>query len=209
MIAPAYVEVSCDGHCGLELKITPDRGRGVFVIGDIETGDSIEISPMLAISKEDCEWIDETDLSRYRYELLSTDDDGNPEIIGLIALGYGSLYNHSFDPNADYEIENDVDGNFTIEFFAIKPILDGEEVTINYNGSPADQTALDALYGISGGIEEVCFAGGGFYCSGPGSEGTKTTMDKDEVTCVNCREAVVILIRALHPEENVIEKVVD
>ena len=51
-------------------------------------------------------------------------------LIVAIALGFGSLYNHSYTPNACYE---DVSGHMK-NYIAIRDIQAGEEVTINYNG---------------------------------------------------------------------------
>ncbi len=55
-----------------------------------------------------------------------------------LALGYGSLYNHSYKPNARYED----DGQQTKVYIAIKAISAGEEVTINYNGEPRNKSPL-------------------------------------------------------------------
>ena len=56
-----------------------------------------------------------------------------------LALGYGSLYNHSFTPNARYQcVAPD-----TIEYLSIRPIAKGDEILINYNGDPDDQTPVD------------------------------------------------------------------
>ena len=49
-----------------------------------------------------------------------------------LALGHGSLYNHSFRPNARYD---DV-GPQTKEFTAMRDIAPGQEITVNYNGEP-------------------------------------------------------------------------
>ena len=54
-----------------------------------------------------------------------------------IALGHGSLYNHSYQPNARYlkHLENG-----TIEFICLNDVKKGEEIRVNYNGDPSDQT---------------------------------------------------------------------
>jgi SET domain-containing protein len=51
-----------------------------------------------------------------------------------VALGYGSLYNHSYSPNARYL---DV-GRMTKAFISLRDIAPGEEITINYNADPHD-----------------------------------------------------------------------
>jgi uncharacterized protein len=55
-----------------------------------------------------------------------------------LALGYGSLYNHSYRPNARYE---DV-GRTVKAFVAIRAIAQGEEITINYNGKPRSKAKV-------------------------------------------------------------------
>jgi SET domain-containing protein len=55
-------------------------------------------------------------------------------------LGYGSIYNHSHSPNADWK------QNFktnSMVYRAIKPIKKGEEILVNYNGEPDDMTPID------------------------------------------------------------------
>ena len=55
-----------------------------------------------------------------------------------LALGYGSLYNHSFAPNARYDDE----GRQVKVYSAIRDIAAGEEITINYNGEPTDRSPV-------------------------------------------------------------------
>ena len=57
---------------------------------------------------------------------------------GAIALGYGSLYNHSYAPNARYEEGPAA----TMLFLALRPIEAGEEITVNYNGDPHDDSPV-------------------------------------------------------------------
>ena len=55
-----------------------------------------------------------------------------------LALGYGSLFNHSYKPNARY----DDMGDRTKIFSAIRNIKSGEEITVNYNGEPNDDSPV-------------------------------------------------------------------
>ncbi len=55
-----------------------------------------------------------------------------------MALGYGSLYNHSYQPNARYDDES----GQTKVFSAIRDIAPGEEIVVNYNGEPEDETPV-------------------------------------------------------------------
>lgn len=64
--------------------------------------------------------------------------DGDP-YDGAIAMGLGSFYNHSHSPNATF---NKLFKEGIIEYVAIRPIWEHEEITVNYNGTPDDQTPL-------------------------------------------------------------------
>ena len=55
------------------------------------------------------------------------------------ALGYGSLYNHSYSPNAQYTKNFSHD---TITFTSIRSIKKGEEITVNYNGNPHSKNVV-------------------------------------------------------------------
>ncbi len=108
-------------------------GRGIIAIADIDADELIEICPVLVIPAGDVPLIHRTVLHDY-YFLW-----GDGEEQAAIALGYGSLYNHADDSNALYEM--DFTRN-TLDIYAYRDIRAGEEVTINYHGSPGSRDAL-------------------------------------------------------------------
>jgi SET domain-containing protein len=110
-------------------------GRGVFTSEFIPIGALIEICPVIVLSAEDLKLVHNTFLHDY-YFLWSEEKEGGE---GAIALGNGSLYNHSFTPNAEYYTNRDT---LSIDIFAIKDIEAGQEITFNYNGMPFDETPL-------------------------------------------------------------------
>lgn len=61
------------------------------------------------------------------------------ERMGALAFGYGSIYNHSYQPNAKYQQLYD---EKIIRFTALKDIEIGDEITVNYNKDPKDNSAL-------------------------------------------------------------------
>jgi len=100
---------------------SPISGRGVFANRNFELGEIIEFCPMLILPEKDVTSIDETELWNY-YFLW-----GEKEI--AIALGYGSLYNHSEQNNAEQEMY------FEEKIMAIKAkthITQGDEILIDY-----------------------------------------------------------------------------
>lgn len=108
-------------------------GRGVFTAAPIAEGAVIEICPVIVLDGEDRMQLDQTEL--YNYYFLW----GEKEDKCAIALGYGSLYNHSFQPNARYLADFAADN---LHFVTIKDIEAGEEITVNYNGNPKIQKKL-------------------------------------------------------------------
>jgi hypothetical protein len=109
------------------------HGQGVFAARDIEAGEIIEICPILLFPRAELDAIRKTMLDDYYFDW---GDDGDWY---AVCLGYGSLYNHSYTPNAEYGM--DFEAN-TIDFYCIKPIAAGAEILINYNGESDNQTKV-------------------------------------------------------------------
>jgi len=103
------------------MKNASARGRGVFARCDIKEGETIEVCPVIVIPDDQWEIIDSTDLTNY-YIVFGEKDCG-------IALGYGSLYNHSANPNSRMERRPDLR---VVEFIAIRDIKKDEEITFRY-----------------------------------------------------------------------------
>lgn len=112
---------------------TDKKGRGVFTEQYIEAGTIVEIAPVLVLPTADVECIKKTKL--YDYYFLWSETE---EIIA-IALGYGSIYNHSYTPNLFYETYYEDE---KIHFIALRNIEVGEELTINYNHDPNDASPV-------------------------------------------------------------------
>lgn len=112
---------------------SPLGGRGVFTAAAIPQGALIEICPVVVIPGGQLPLIDQTVI--YNYYFLWGEEDEHC----AMALGYGSLYNHSFEPNARYDA--DFEG-LTFHFFALRDIEAGEEIVVNYNGDPEDKDAI-------------------------------------------------------------------
>ena len=116
----------------VEVKRVSGKGRGVFARCFISRGTVIERVPVIVLpAQEVMECTPESRLASYVY-------DWGKSTVGL-ALGFGSMYNHSYRPNARYDDE----GQQTKIFTALRDITSGEEVTINYNGHEDDKTPVD------------------------------------------------------------------
>ena len=116
----------------IEVRRSLGRGRGVFARKMIPAGTIIERVPMLVFPDSEIQNDDGvTALYHYCFEW-------GPGTVAL-ALGCGSIYNHSYSPNARYD---DI-AQRTKTFSAIKDIQPGEEITINYNGDPDDRSPME------------------------------------------------------------------
>jgi SET domain-containing protein len=110
---------------GLYIADTNDRGRGVFTVDPLEEGDLIEICPIVKIPQDQLALIDRTVF--YDYYFL-WEEEG---YLGCIALGYGSLYNHSRTPNARIIFDYTDD---TIKIECQRTIGAGDEILVDYTG---------------------------------------------------------------------------
>ncbi len=122
-------------NTNLYIKQIKEKGRGVFAAKQIKKGQIIETCPVIIIPKENISLLDKTyPLDDYYYN-----EWGENKEEAIIILGYGMIYNHSFNPNAhfNYDLKNK-----QVIYFAIKNINKDEEITINYNGEPADRTPV-------------------------------------------------------------------
>ena len=118
---------------GIEVKQSAIHGRGVFARQKIRKGELIEKSPIILLDKTERELLQLTSLFGYYFVLKN---DKTPAALGL---GLSSLYNHSYNANAFYAINIK---KAIIIFKSVADINAGEEITINYNGSPFDQSPV-------------------------------------------------------------------
>ncbi len=105
-------------------------GKGVFASENIEKGEVVEVAPILILEFSD--FIDTKWNLLFEYYFWLDD-------FVVLALGYGSLYNHSKDPNAKYEINQK---NKIITFTALKDIKKDEEILFDYSGSSGSKAPL-------------------------------------------------------------------
>jgi len=117
----------------LTIESSPKRGRGIFATKNINKGTVIEISPVIVLSEKERKTIEKTLLFHYVFEW------GSDKKKAAMALGYISLYNHSYDANCEYEMEY---GKRLMTIKTVKDIKKGEELFINYNAKPDDKTKV-------------------------------------------------------------------
>ncbi|MBM7659885.1 SET domain-containing protein [Bacillus mesophilus] len=119
----------------IEIKTSPlsdgEFNRGVFATCDIKKGQLFHEAPVVPYPNEQHKYIEKTVLDDYVYEYGINHS--------AIVLGYGMLFNHSYEPNATYDINF---SKHTFDYFAYRDIKAGEEILINYNGDVDDMDPL-------------------------------------------------------------------
>ncbi len=100
------------------------KGRGVFTSKAIPAETLIETSPVIVLSPEDRQKVEDTGLYYYIFEWGDATDHG------AVGLGYVSMYNHESPSNCEYLMDYE---EKTISIVTMRPIKAGEELTINYS----------------------------------------------------------------------------
>lgn len=103
----------------------PDAGYGVFCGKPIRAGDVIEVAPFIEIPRE-IVYANPNILWKYVFT-----SHNSPHKV-ILALGFGSMYNHSTtNPNVGHFI-NPHDPQRLLNFCALKDIPQGSELLLNY-----------------------------------------------------------------------------
>ena len=119
--------------------------RGVFALEDLKTDAVVESCPVILIEHKNQPDIINgcptgSIIDNYYY-------DWNHDY-WCLPLGYAMLYNHSYQPNMKYV--RDFKTNL-LSYVALRNIKKDEELTVNYNGDPLDQTPIDSWFKEYGG----------------------------------------------------------
>jgi SET domain-containing protein len=101
---------------GLAIK-NGRHGRGVFATRRFAAGDVVETCPTVQVPDSEVN-------GGLRDYVFGSVEEGDV----VLALGYGMLYNHSAEPNLEYE----QDDPGSIRFFAVRTVQPGDELTIDY-----------------------------------------------------------------------------
>jgi hypothetical protein len=104
------------------------KGRCVRAAIDLKRGALIEVAPVLLIKNKH---MGGPFASDYPFQWSRG--------VSALPLGFGVIYNHSYDPNAVYYQDHDAN---VMRYETRRAIKRGEEITINYNGDPTDQSPV-------------------------------------------------------------------
>ncbi|MBL8728678.1 MAG: SET domain-containing protein-lysine N-methyltransferase [Planctomycetes bacterium] len=122
---------ACTVPSGLCVAELPGRGRGVLAARSFAAGERIEVAPVLVVPRSDAALLQGRLLDSYWFWW----DEGH----NALGLGCASLYNHACPANARFD--RDVAAR-TLTFTAVRDLVAGEEITINYHGEPDDPSSV-------------------------------------------------------------------
>jgi uncharacterized protein len=117
----------------LIIEQTTAMGKGVFTTERISKDTVVEFAPVIVMNKQDRVYLDKTLLHNYIFEWGKNNDQC------CLALGYVSMYNHSYTSNCEYIMDFEKELMF---IQTVRTIKKGEELTINYNGDWNDGKKL-------------------------------------------------------------------
>ena len=103
------------------LRLTDHRGLGVFTLRNFARGEIIERAPVILLPDPQWKLINRTALRHYYYTW--------PADMAALVFGFGSFYNHSATPNAEFIRHSD---ELIMEYVALREIAAGEEIFIKY-----------------------------------------------------------------------------
>ncbi len=101
--------------------------RGIFADQDIREGEIIEECPVILVPNNEIEDLAKTVMTKYEFVWDSEHE--------AVVLGYGSLYNHDKEPNAEFEHDFE---KKTMIFRALRDIKKDEELLISYHQGEDD-----------------------------------------------------------------------
>tara|TARA_B100000575_G_C23105922_1_gene638350 strand:+ start:756 stop:1313 length:558 start_codon:yes stop_codon:yes gene_type:complete len=108
----------------IEIRFTKEKGYGVFATSDFKKGDIIEkcyCIPVVEKFKDVPSF-----LKDYTFDYPPKPKKAEMQVL---PLGYGCIYNHSNENNANWENAKE---HMYLNFIAVKDIKEGEEICTNY-----------------------------------------------------------------------------
>jgi uncharacterized protein len=117
---PQFMKLLPSPKIYIDDSLIEGAGRGVFAAVDITQNETIELCPIelcpvVIVPEDQVPLLRQTELYNY-YFMWGTNEQHHA---AGICLGFGSIYNHSYEPNATYKKLLD---KHAVKFVAIRPI---------------------------------------------------------------------------------------
>jgi len=114
----------------IDLRTSPIHGHGIFSNAEISEGELIEEAKLLKLSFRSKIFQDSV-LINYAWvnESCNCEQCQKEGMEQYLALGYGSVYNHSKNPNTKIKLNFE---NETMTIYSIRKIEKNEEIFVSY-----------------------------------------------------------------------------
>lgn len=112
----------------IKIKEYKKMGRGVMTTQGIKKHQVVMKVDTIVIPKHQAKHVHNTILDNYVYD----SGDG----LSLVALGLGSLFNHSSSPSIGYVVKRLNNGRYIIIYKALRNIKANEQLFIDYGYNP-------------------------------------------------------------------------
>lgn len=123
------------------------KGRGVFAARRFGAGEVVEECPVVLFKKPFEVLHRELKTVVFHWEVPE-----GAAATQALALGYGSLYNHSNPSNLRYETDRE---GLVLRLVAVREIEPGEELTINYNADGGAHVSDEDWWFEEKGVERI------------------------------------------------------
>lgn len=115
----------------------PGAGRGGFAKEPIAAGEVFEVAPVIVVPFDDAATDEHRSVVPHYYFTFT-------QWYGF-ALGFATIYNHAYEPNALYEKDDELQA---VVFRARWDIAAGDEIFITYNDSDPSDKSTPMNFGV-------------------------------------------------------------
>lgn len=120
-----------DKRVYIDISLIEGAGYGCFASEDIPARTVIESSPVILYSADTMNYLNKIH-SGVRH-ILNDYAFKWPDGLAAMSMGWGGIYNHSFDPNCQWRFRTEEKDGFNALFFrTVKDIKAGEEIYVRY-----------------------------------------------------------------------------
>lgn len=121
-----------------------NKGRAIFASEPIKVGEIIMECPVIVLDKFQTKIVRQTFLDNYVFDWPDNNEYKTLKSwsASAIVLGYGSLINHSINPNCNWSTNIDTK---KVIFIATTNIVKDEEIVFNYHWSSKKQKKLGLI----------------------------------------------------------------
>lgn len=110
----------------VRVAVIPRKGRGVVAARQLHAGEEVDLCPVIELTGDDCDRLEETTLGHYYFAHPTSEDHG------CFILGTAALLNHADPSNIRLDWRSEGELGWVVAMIAKADIGEGEELTYSY-----------------------------------------------------------------------------